>query len=88
METKQSITIKPLKCVWCKYEWYPRKMGELPKQCPKCKIYEWNITKDRIVKKPKHKDKKSIAVLHKTEKPYIQEVKKPRKSLFDDLIQE
>ena len=32
------------KCKLCKYEWFSR-IEEKPKQCPKCKRYDWDINK-------------------------------------------
>lgn len=47
------------RCRICRYEWTPRK--ELPKQCPHCKRYGWNVDKfnpakdKKIVKKSDEK---------------------------------
>lgn len=34
-------TIKKLKCLRCKYQWFPRITGE-PKRCAKCRNKYWN----------------------------------------------
>jgi primosomal protein N' len=79
MEKTKSKTIQELKCKWCGYSWYPRKEGDYPKQCPKCKVYKWDT---------KRKSKNIEVDLKDNEnRPnQAQEVKKPKKSLFDDLI--
>jgi len=33
-----------LKCLVCGYKWEPR--IKLPKQCPRCKRYDWNKEKE------------------------------------------
>ena len=33
---------KQLHCFKCNYDWTPRKKGEFPKQCPRCKRYDYN----------------------------------------------
>jgi len=32
-----------LKCLKCGYEWKPVAGTGTPKQCPRCKRYDWNI---------------------------------------------
>ena len=44
---EKTLTIKPLVCKICKFSWYPRKIGDLPVQCPKCKGYKWNEEKKK-----------------------------------------
>ncbi len=34
--------MEKLKCKRCDYEWTPKKEGEKPKCCPRCKSYIWN----------------------------------------------
>ena len=39
------IKLEGFKCERCQHEWIPRKKGETPKVCPKCKSPYWNIPK-------------------------------------------
>jgi len=34
------------KCFQCQYEWESRK--EIPKQCPRCKRYDWDVLKKEV----------------------------------------
>jgi len=38
--------MKKLKCNQCEYKWESRK--DEPKQCPKCKRYDWNEDKKEM----------------------------------------
>lgn len=48
----EGILITKLKCLWwdCGHEWTPR-TDNLPKVCPKCKRYDWNVPHDYKLKK-------------------------------------
>lgn len=37
------IKINKSICGNCGYEWYPRKIGGVPKQCPSCKVNKYNM---------------------------------------------
>jgi len=52
--------IKELKCLRCKYKWFPRIMGE-PKRCAGCKNKYWNkpIVYNTISKASKLRMKKA-----------------------------
>ena len=38
------------KCKKCGWEWIPR-IETKPKQCPKCKLYDWDKPKRKYIKK-------------------------------------
>ena len=37
----QTLEPRPYKCR-CSYEWFPRRLGERPRVCPKCKSPNWD----------------------------------------------
>lgn len=38
--------MKPFRCKRCGYEWTsrPKVSGAMPKECPSCKSYRWNLS--------------------------------------------
>jgi len=38
--------VELLKCLHCKHTWFPRH-NKLPKVCPECKRYDWNVKKQK-----------------------------------------
>lgn len=76
MENNQEIKIQKLNCLNCKYEWYPRKQGEKPKQCPNCKVYRFEILREK-------REPKKEKIIKPIEKQIHNEQKIKRKSLFE-----
>jgi DNA-directed RNA polymerase subunit RPC12/RpoP len=71
------ITRKGFKCLRCGYEWIPRKEGQAPQLCPKCRSAYWN--------KPR------VRFRRKKAQPSIKELKKaldPRRQIIREEIRE
>lgn len=42
------MAIEKVRCLKCGYEWYPNSESP-PKVCPKCKSYEWDKNRVKVV---------------------------------------
>jgi len=51
------------KCIQCGYEWEGRIVN--PKQCPRCKRYDWNMNIEQIFKEAKRRIRKERKELKK-----------------------
>ena len=74
MGNKKTITL--LKCELCNHNWYPRTTK--PIQCPKCKVYKWDIPRKKSILKPITKQSTEQSTNKIVEKP-------KKKSLFTDF---
>lgn len=53
------MVYKKLKCMKCKYEWYPKNPELPPKVCPVCKSRDYNKVKT-IASNKKHVNSKMV----------------------------
>ena len=82
----EEFTLQTLKCNRCNHTWIPRVN---PLQCPKCKSYYWNETKEYDKRKKEFKDVKfklDEAVKEEVKEIIKKEVEVPKEGFFKSVF--
>lgn len=71
----ETITLTKLNCRNCKNSWFPRLIDRKPKECPKCKIQDFETPK-----RPYHKKTKIVQKETRKEEPQ-EIIRRPTKKI-------